>query len=132
MITFLKAQAAAILGSALDFLVTLLLVQGLHRGYILGNLAGNITGAIIQFILCRNWAFDAGGGRVSLQMIKFVFVWCGNILLSAGGLYLCVHFLQIHYLLAKTMISILLGLTYQYFMQKYFVFGRSSLLAGAV
>lgn len=122
MITFVKAQAAAMLGSVLDFLVTLLLAEGLHRGYILANLAGNITGAIIQFLLCRNWAFEAASGRVSMQMIRFILVWVGNFLLFAGALYVCVHGFKLHYLLAKTLISVLLGLTYQYFLQKHFVF----------
>ncbi len=55
MMTFLKAQAVFILGSLADYAATLLLVELLHAPYLLGNLTGNILGAITQFILCRSW-----------------------------------------------------------------------------
>jgi putative flippase GtrA len=122
MLTFIKAQAASIVGSLADFFITIVLTEFFHCWYITGNAAGNITGAIIQFILCRNWAFNATDGKTSYQLIKFVLVWVGNILLSAAGVYLLTNYFKLHYLVSKVIISALLGLTYNYFLQKKFVF----------
>lgn len=122
MLTFIKAQAASILGSVADFLVTIFLVETFHCWYILGNLIGNIIGATAQFILCRNWAFDADRKKTSTQAIKFILVWMGNLLLSAAGVYFFTHYLHINYLISKTITSVMLGVSYNYFLQKKFVF----------
>jgi putative flippase GtrA len=122
MLTFLKAQVALILGSVADFLTTILLVEVFHCWYITGNAAGNIVGAIAQFILSRNWAFDAAKGNVSGQVMRFVLIWSGNILISAAGVYALTHFFHIHYLISKLVISIVMGLTYTFILSKRFVF----------
>jgi putative flippase GtrA len=124
VITYLKAQVSAIIGSLVDFLTTILFVEVLGIWYVAGNLAGNIAGAVTQFIIARNWAFHAENGKVSLQIIRYILVWIGNLVLSAGGIYLFTHYLKLHYILSKTITSVVLGLTYNYFMQKIFVFAK--------
>jgi putative flippase GtrA len=122
MITYIKAQAALIAGSLADFLVTIILKEVFHCWYVEANMAGNIVGAIAQFILCRNWAFNAGNQKVNFQIFKFIIVWIGNIILSAAGVYLLTNYLAINYIISKTIVSALLGLTYNYFLQKKYVF----------
>jgi hypothetical protein len=122
MITFLKTQAASIIGSIADFLVTIVLVGLFHCWYIAGNLAGNICGAISQFLLCRDWVFASTEGKLNLQMIKFIGVWVGNLLLSAGGVYLLTHFGGLNYILSKLITSAMLGVSYNYLLLKKFVF----------
>lgn len=124
MNTFIKAQAALIAGSLADFLVIILLVQVFNCWYITGNVAGNVTGAIAQFILSRKWVFTTVKQKttVSIQVIKFVLMWIGNIALSALGVYLLTQYMHIHYLLSKVIISALLGVSYTYLLSKKFVF----------
>jgi putative flippase GtrA len=119
---YCRAQAVLILGSAGDFGVTILLVELFHRPVLLANLAGNITGAILQFIFSRSWVFHANQGNIYLQWIRFILMWAGNFGLSAAGLYLLSSLMGLNYLLAKTIVSVLLGLTYNYIVQKWFVF----------
>ncbi len=122
MRTYVKAQAASIVGSLADFLVSIFLFEIAHSRYILANISGNICGAVVQFILARNWAFDAGKGSISNQAIKYILFWIGNILLQTAGVYFFKHFLGVGYILSKTITSVLVGLTYNYFVQKKFVF----------
>lgn len=122
MFTFIKAQAASILGSIADFLIAIILVEIFHCWYIIGNLIGNVCGAIAQFILCRNWAFNADRSKTSSQVIKYILVWAGNLLFSAAGVYFFTHYLRINYIISKIIISVLLGVSYNYFLQKKFVF----------
>jgi putative flippase GtrA len=122
VITYVKAQAALIIGSLADFSVTLFLVEIIHSPYLVGNLAGNICGAIAQFLLSRDWVFHAEERKIPSQIIKFVLVYAGNLLLSATGVYLLTRFLGIHYIISKGITSVTLGLTYNYFLQKEFVF----------
>ena len=123
MHNFIKTQAALIAGSLADFLLTFLMVEVFNCWYITGNVAGNITGATAQFILSRNWVFkNSAKQKVSAQLIKFVLMWLGNILLSALGVYLLTRYMNVHYLLSKLIISVLLGVSYTYLLSGKFVF----------
>jgi len=122
MITFLKVQAASIIGSFAYFLGTFVSVEIFHCWYITGNLIGNILGGATQFILCRNWVFRATDGKTPSRIIKFILVWVGNLFLSELGVYFFTHFMKIDYKISVLVTSILLGVSYNYFMQKRFVF----------
>jgi putative flippase GtrA len=122
MLTFIRVQAVLILGSLADFAITILLVSCFHDSYVIANVVGNITGSIAQFILSRNWAFEATEDRVLPQVLKFSLVWAGHILLSAAGIYLFTHYIGWYYLLSKTVTSVLLGVTYTYLLKKHYVF----------
>jgi len=122
MTTFLKVQVASIIGSVADFFGAIVLVEIFHCWYIIANFIGNIAGGVVQFVLCRNWVFKTGKGQIPLQAIKFILVWAGSLALSAAGVYLFTHYLKINYIISKTITSILLGVSYNYLMQKKFVF----------
>lgn len=123
MRTFLKVQAASIIGSAADFITTIVLAQVFHVWYLAANFFGNTTGGAIQFLLGRGWAFQGGSGAIQIQMLKFVLFFVGNILLSACGVFLLTRYGGFNYIISKTISSVLLGVTYNYFVQKKFVFG---------
>ena len=124
MHTFIKTQAALILGLLGDFLTTILLVEVFHCWYIASSAAGNIAGALAQFILSRNWAFNAQAGKMPRQVIRFIIMWFGNIVISSLAIYLLTSYFNIHYLLCKLIVSILLGTSYTYLCSKKFVFTR--------
>jgi putative flippase GtrA len=119
---FIKVQAASIAGSVLDYLTTILFVEYFHCWYLLANFTGNIFGGAFLFILCRKWIFHTSEQNVRLQIAKFILVFAGNLLLSAVGVFLITHFFRINYIISKTMVSVLLGISYNYIMQKRFVF----------
>ena len=124
MNSYLKAQSALIMGSMVDFLVSFLLVSWLDCWYLAGNLAGNISGATTQFILSRNWVFPGSHGKIGIKIFKFILVYIGNLLLSALAVYFFTRSIGLHYMLSKLLSSAILGLTYNYFLQKKFVFNR--------
>lgn len=119
---FIKTQAALILGSLADFAVTFLLVDVFNCWYIAGNAAGNITGGMAQFILSSKWVFSNSTQTVPVQVFKFILMWIGNIVLFAIGVYMLTHFGQLHYLLSKLIVSVLLGVSYTCLVSKKIVF----------
>jgi len=123
MLSFFKVQAASIAGSIVDYLVTMVLVSGFHCWYLVASVTGNIFGAATLFVLCRKWIFRAVKGSMRLQMVRFVGVFAGNMVLASGGIYILTHFFNVHYMISKTVVSVLLGVSYNYIMQKKFVFG---------
>lgn len=122
MQTFIKTQAALIFGSIADFLLTWLLVDVFNYWYVSSNAAGNIIGAVIQFLLSRYWVFTAARQKPMAQIHKFIVMWVGNILLSALGIYVLTNYAHLHYLFSKLLVSVLLGVSYTYLLSKKFVF----------
>lgn len=122
MNTFFKVQATSLLASAVDFLVTILCVQLWHSWYVLASLTGAVCGGLVNFVVARTWTFSASNQPVGQQMGRFFLVWVGNAGINAAGLFIATHFLDVQYLLAKTVVSVLVGVSYNYLFQKDFVF----------
>ena len=122
MLIFLKAQAASLIASAADFLITILLVELAGVSHLPALIEGTVSGGIINFVINRYWVFNGGEKKTQVQVIRYSLVWTGSLLLNASGFYLLTHFTSFHYVLSKILISLLVGILYNYFLQKRFVF----------
>jgi putative flippase GtrA len=122
MLTFLKAQTSSLIASAADFLITVLLVELTGTRVILASVEGTISGGIINFIINRSWVFSEGGNKKRIQIFRYAIVWTGNLALNASGMYLVTHYTALNYIISKIFISLLVGVLYNYFLQKRFVF----------
>lgn len=125
IISFLRHNISALIASACDFLVLVFLTEVLSFWYMASTALGAITGAIIAFLLGRNWAFVAKEERKRYQAIRYFVVACGSVLLNLGGVYLLTDFLGLLYTTSKIITGVSVGLAYNYPMGKYFVFRRS-------
>lgn len=119
---FIRVQVSSILGSAADYAATILLTEIFRCPYLISNFLGNILGGTAQFNLCRHWAFKNVEGKMPVQATRFVLAFAGNLLLSAAGVYFMTRYLGFNYIISKTITSILLGITYNYHIQKKYVF----------
>ncbi|GAC1440640.1 MAG: hypothetical protein NVSMB63_07310 [Sediminibacterium sp.] len=122
MVTFVKAQAAALAASLLDFSVTIVLVELFHAWYLAASIAGTVSGGIANFLLARIWVFNAREKMVHWQAVKFLLVWLGYLALISGGVYAVTNYGGISYVLSKILVSVILGISYNYVLQKRFVF----------
>ena len=125
MRTFIKAQATSLLASSVDFLVTIIGVSLWHSWYLSASLMGAVCGGVANFFVARTWAFTASSQPIGLQFRRFVLIWLGNAGLNTSGLFVATQVLGVHYLAAKLTVSILVGVSYNYFFQKDFVFSLS-------
>ena len=119
---FIKVQIGSLLGSAADFIVTILCTELGLSWYLVSNIMGNCAGGFIQFGLSRRWIFKKSKTRMPVQLLKYLFFFLGNILLSGIGIYAFTQYLNINYIVSKLLSSILLGVSYNYYLQKHFVF----------
>ncbi|MFC3562623.1 GtrA family protein [Pedobacter jamesrossensis] len=124
MFRYLKAQASSLTATAVDFLVTLAAVNLLGFWYLSASISGTVTGGIINFYINRNWVFIATKSVLKWQVLKYILVWIGNFLLVTLGVYLLTTFFNINYMLSKMLVSISVGMSYNYYMQKQFIFTR--------
>ena len=106
-----------------DYSVLLILKELFGVYYVLATFIGACCGATVAFFLGRNWTFFNKEGKISTQSIKFILVVCGSILLNTFGEYFFTDILKIgHYMFARVVTSVTVGLCYNFPMQRYFVF----------
>lgn len=122
MATFLKAQAASLTATVVDFGVTILLKEVFHCWYLLASVLGTISGGIVNFSMNRSWVFQARDQKIHFQAIKYILVWIGNLVLVSGGVFVFTHYVGLSYLVSKIIVSLTVGIGYNYVLQKKFVF----------
>ncbi len=122
MATFVKAQAASLTATGVDFAVTIILKEWFHCWYLLASILGTISGGIVNFSMNRRWVFSARDRKIHLQAVKYLLVWGGNLILVSTGVFVLTNFWGLSYLASKIFVSVLVGTFYNYMLQKHFVF----------
>ena len=119
-----KAQVASLASTAIDFLVTIFCVEVLHSWYLLATILGNVAGGVTNFYLGRYYVFKASQQRTHTQGVRYFLVWLGSMLLNAVGVYLFTQVLHANYVQSKVVVSLLVGVGFNYFLQLHFVFKK--------
>ena len=122
MSTFLKAQASSTLSTLFDFLTTIVCKEFFYFWYVIASLLGTLVGGITNFTLGRVWVFNGKDKRMPVQVIKYLLIWNGNLLLSTLGVFIITHYLGLNYIISKIIVAVIMGVTYNYMLQKKFVF----------
>jgi putative flippase GtrA len=122
MITFTKAQLAAVLATGVDFAITFLLLRLLSAPIVAAGATGTLCGGVTHFLISRNWVFNAQEGRWAAQLNRYVLVWIGNLLLNTSGLWLLTHYTGLKDMFAKVITAVTVAVCYNYVLQKRFVF----------
>ena len=120
--TFLKAQASSIISTALDFSVTIIFKEFFKFWYLAASIAGTLTGGVANFLLGRSWVFDGKGKRMHRQVVKYMITWTGNLLLTTLGVFVFTHYAGFSYIISKILTAVIVGVGYNYMLQKKFVF----------
>lgn len=122
---FFKAQLSSLLATAVDFTVTIFGHNILQLYYMFAVFNGAIAGALTNFFLNRHWSFSAEKENVAQQGAKYVLVWFGSLLLNLGGVYLLTEFGGVKYIISKILIAVLVGISFNYLLQKKYVFNTN-------
>jgi putative flippase GtrA len=119
---YLRAQFTALLATAADFSVTIVLkeIAGLWYLYAVG--IGAATGAILAFLLGRNWVFRSVSRSVHSQALRYILVASVSWFLNTTGVWFLTEFPAIPYLYSKLFVSVIIGLTFNFILTKRFVF----------
>ncbi len=120
--SFIRYNTVAFLATGVDFSTFLLLKDVMNVWYLTSGFLGSVLGGIIAFILNRNWVFNSNDKNIKLQVIKYILTWGGSILLNTYGLYLLVEHTHINETIAKIMVAILVGISYNFFISRFLIF----------
>ncbi len=119
---FFRTQFSSLAATAVDFLLIIFFVEILKAHYTVAVVFGAIAGALCNFFINRFWSFEASSGALKYQGFRYILVWTGSVLLNVGGVYLLTEFFMISYIFSKISIAVIVGLCFNYVLQKRYVF----------
>ncbi|OFX81445.1 MAG: hypothetical protein A2X12_00785 [Bacteroidetes bacterium GWE2_29_8] len=120
--SFVKAQVVAGIATLTDFIVLITFTEVFKIWYLFSTFFGALTGGIVGFLLGKYWAFMPEDKTIIKQAYKYIFTCFSSILLNVIGVYLLVDIANIQYVISKIIVSIFVGIGFNFFMHKYFVF----------
>lgn len=115
---------SSMIATAADFCSTVIAVELFGVHYLLAACLGAVCGAFTNFLINRYWTFKATEKPARVQGFRYALVWTGSVLLNISGIFLMTEFLRVSYVLSKTIVAIIVGFTYNYFLQKEYVFNE--------
>lgn len=124
---FAKAQVSAFIGGILDYLIMIACTELFHIHYTISILIGGVIGAVLNFSINRYWTFPSTipyQSPAGVQLIKFIFVVGGSIMLKSAGTYLLVNWLITDYKISRILVDIIVSLGFNYTLQTYWVFKK--------
>ena len=122
MNTFFKANNASFTASLCDYLITIIVRENLKVDVVIAGIIGTTFGGIIYFLIGRHWVFNSTNVSSAAQAKRYLLTWTGNLMLNAFGIYVLTKLLGLHYIIAKISTSIIVAITYNYPVQKKYVF----------
>ncbi len=120
--SFFKYNTVALIATGVDFSVFILFNDLLNLWYVFSTFISAVTGGATAFILNRNWVFQSKEKKVKTQIYRYILVWGGSIFLNTVGLYLLVENSTISELISKVIVTVLVGITYNYTMSQFYIF----------
>jgi putative flippase GtrA len=122
VLTFGRHQLVSLVATAVDFSVMVGAVSLLHQSPVTGTMIGATFGAITSFSLGRQWAFAAHHGHPGRQAMRYVLVSVGGLGWNALGEWLLAIVVGIHFVLARAIVSLVIGWVWNFPMHRHFVF----------
>jgi len=120
--SFIRSQMTSLIATAFDYLVFFTCVELMEVYYVTAAAISAAVGAIISFYLGRTWAFRRRDGSLSAQAVKYLLTSGVSLFLNTAGIYLLTDYANIPYGFSKVIISILIGIFFNFLMYRYFVY----------
>jgi len=126
--TFSKAQLSAFLGGLVDYAVMIICTELFHVYYPISILLSGLVGAVVNFSINRYWTYRVHHLGIGKQLLKFIAVVLGSIILKSLGTYLVTNWLSIDYKISRIIVDIIVSLGFNYTLQTYWVFKKGETL----
>lgn len=125
---FCKAQLTAQIATLADFVLSYLLAEVAGLYYVAATFLGAVTGGVVNCYMNYRWVFDTADQRRRSMASKYLMVWCGSIILNTVGTFALTELSRLHFIYAKAMVAAVVGLLWNYQLQRRFVYKETHLL----
>lgn len=122
LLSWLRSHVASVSATAVDFGVTIFLTEIVGLWYLASNTIGATAGGTVSFIMCRLWVFNQKNSKWHHQAMRYVLAVLLSIVLNTLGVWFFTEIIHLQYILAKVITAIIIGVSVNFFMFRYFVF----------
>jgi len=122
VLSWFRSHVASISATATDFAVTIFLTEIFSVYYVLSNTFGATAGGVVSFVLCRLWVFNQRDQKWHRQALRYAFAIALSIGLNTLGVWWITETFVIKYFYAKMITAVVIGVSVNFFMFRYFVF----------
>jgi len=120
--SFLKSQASSLIATGVDMCVMIFCTEILGIYYVTSAAIGAFCGALVSFFLGRNWAFRRKDGGLTGQAIRYLITSGLSLVMNTFGVWFITEFVGCQYIVSKMIAAILVGIFFNFFMFRYFVY----------
>ncbi len=120
--SFYKSQVSSVIATGTDFSVFFILSRLCGMFYVHANVIGAITGAVVSFFLGRHWAFRRKEKGLTGQAIRYIITSGLSVFLNTAIMYWITESFGIEDYISKIIAAILMGVFFNFFMFRYFVY----------
>jgi len=120
--SFLRSQVVSLTATSADFSIAMMLHHFLGLYYVTATSLGSLFGAGISFTLGRNWVFLNRHGKLRKQIFRFFVINLFSIFANTTGVFFFKENFNITFALSRVLAAIFVGVFFNYFMNRYFVF----------
>ncbi len=125
---FYRAQLSALVATGVDYAVTAALFQLGGVDYVWSSLLGAVAGGVLNCVVNYHWTFSDTEASKRTVAMRYMVVWSGSIALNAWGVAVVARWLSSAQVVlttlmtAKVIVTVLVGLAWNYVMQKRWVY----------
>jgi len=123
---FLRSLLTSLFTTALDFGTLVGLTELAHVNYVLSTWLGSVAGALVNFMINKQWAFSARHAPTGPAFGRFLIVQAGASGLHTLGVWLFTRFGRLPYPASKAIVAALVYLSWNYPLNRWFVFPTSA------
>ena len=117
-----RHQLGAVAATALDFVVMIASVEFLRAPPAIAAAMGAVAGAVANFFLGRRWVFRARSGALVQQAERYAATSAASAGWNALGEYVLHDVKHVEYVVARVVVSLAVGLLWNFPVQRRFVF----------
>ena len=129
IVQFVRAQFSSLAATGVDYLFTALLFQFFSVNYVWATAIGAVCGGLFNAVVNYKWTFRGTARTKRGVAVRYLAVWLGSIALNTLGVSLLAPLLASSVGLgalmsAKVIVSITIGLLWNFVLQKFWVYRR--------
>lgn len=100
---FIRFGIAGATTALLELALIILLVEQLQMHYLWANVLSFVFANLFNYVLSRNWVFQASEKKVHMEMLSFFVVTGVGLLINQIIIYVMVDFVHLDYRFAKVL-----------------------------
>ena len=117
-----RHQVGSAIATGVDFAAMIVLVQCAGVSAVAATAVGASLGGVTNFLLGRRWIFRRHSGHWTGQAVRYGLVSAASAGLNALGEHGLHDVARLQYVLARVIVSLAVGLLWNFPMQRWFVF----------